>query len=263
MTVENYIKQLLSYEEYSFSLNELIENINKTETSIKSELSRLIAKREIVNLRKGFYLIITSRYSSAQKLPVQLYSEKLFKYLNRNYYVALFSAAKFHGASHQQVQRDYIITERPKYNDISKNVIDIRFFTSTNWPDKNIQIKKSDAGIYKVSSPTLTIVDLIHHQTKLGGINRMLAIIEELSEELKEMDLVELLNWYPNKSTLQRFGFLLEELGVSEKYQELIFMNLKTIKFFPVLLSPKSNEKPGAVDNRWKIDINVKLESDL
>lgn len=263
MTVANYIKQLLSYEEYAFSLNELIENINKTETSIKSELSRLIAKKEIVNLRKGFYLIITPRYSSAQKLPIQLYCDKLFKYLERNYYIALFSAAKFHGASHQQVQRDYIITERPKYNDISKNVIDIRFFTTSNWTDKNIQIKKSDAGIYKVSSPALTIVDLIHHQTKLGGINRVLAVIEELSEELKESDLVHLLNWYPYKSTLQRVGFLLEELGVNKEFQEILFMNLKMSNFFPVLLSPKSNEKPGAVDNRWKIDINIKLESDL
>lgn len=263
MAVVNYIKQLLSHEEYSFSLNELIENINKSEISIKSELSRLIAKKEILNLRKGFYLIITPRYSSAQKLPIQLYSEKLFKYLNRNYYIALFSAAKFHGASHQQVQRDYIITEKPKYNDISKNSIDIRFFTTSNWSSKNIQLKKSDAGIYKVSSPALTIVDLLHHQTKLGGISRMLAVIEELSEELGESDLIELLNWYPHKSTLQRFGFLLEELGINEEYQELLFMNLKISNFFPVLLSPKSSEKPGAVYNRWKVAVNVKLESDL
>lgn len=263
MTVANYIKQLLSYEEYSFSLNELIENIHKSDTSIKSELSRLIAKKEIVNLRKGFYLIITPRYLSAQKLPIQLYCEKLFRYLDRNYYVALFSAAKFHGASHQQVQRDYVITEKPKFNDISKSTIDIRFFTTSNWPDKNIQTKKSDAGIYKVSSPALTIIDLIHHQTKLGGINRMLAVIEELSEELKESDIVELINWYPNKSTLQRFGFLLEELGINVEFQDLIFVNLKKTNFFPVLLSPNPNVKPGAVNNKWKVAVNIKLENDI
>jgi predicted transcriptional regulator of viral defense system len=263
LTVANYIKQLLSYEEYSFSLDELFENIHKSETSIKSELSRLIAKKEIVNLRKGFYLIITPRYSSAQKLPIHLYCEKLFKYLDRNYYVALFSAAKFHGASHQQVQKDYIITEKPKFNNISKATIDIRFFTTSNWTEKNIQIKKSDAGIYRVSSPALTIFDLIHYQTKLGGINRILAVIEELSEDLNESDLVELLNWYPNKSTLQRFGFLLEELGINEEFQEILFMNLKATNFFPVLLSPKSNEKPGAVNNRWKVAVNIKLESDI
>jgi predicted transcriptional regulator of viral defense system len=263
MNVANYIKQLLSYEEYSFSLSELVETVNKTETSIKSELSRLIAKNEIVNLRKGFYLIISPRYSSAQKLPVQLYCEKLFKYLGRNYYIALFSAAKFHGASHQQVQKDYIITEKPKLNDISKNTINIRFFTTSNWSNKNIQIKKSDAGIFKVSSPALTIVDLIQHQTKLGGINRLLSIIEELSKELKQSDLIELLNWYPHKSTLQRFGFLLENRGLDEEFQELLFINLTTTNFFPVLLSPRSNEKPGAVNNRWKIAVNIKLESDL
>lgn len=263
MTVATYIKQLLSYEEYSFSLNELIDNLNKSETSIKSELSRLIKKKEIVNLRKGFYLIITPRYSSVKKLPIQLYCEKLFKHLKRNYYVGLFSAAKFHGASHQQVQRDYVITEKPKFSDISKNTIDIRFFTSSNWSNNNIQEKKSDAGIYKVSSPALTIVDLIHYQTKIGGINRMLATIEELTEELTGSDLVNLLSWYPNKSTLQRLGFLLEKLGIIEGFQEMIYSNIKSINFFPVLLSPKSNEKPGAVDNKWKVDINVKLESDL
>ncbi|MFA5649215.1 MAG: type IV toxin-antitoxin system AbiEi family antitoxin [Bacteroidales bacterium] len=189
--------------------------------------------------------------------------EKLFQYLDRNYYVGLFSAAKFHGASHQQIQRDYVITEQPKFNNISKNTIDIRFFTTTNWSDKNIQQKKSDAGIFKISSPALTLVDLIHHQTKLGGINRILAIIEELTEELTESDLSELLSWYPNKSTLQRLGFLLEELGSEEEYEEMIYAELKAKNFFPILLSPKSKEKPGAVANKWKVDVNVKLESDL
>lgn len=262
MTVANYIRQLLSYEEYSFSIDELFENIPKSETAIKSELSRLIAKKEIVNLRKGFYLIITPRYSSAQKPPIQLYCDKLFKYLHRNYYVALFTAAKFYGASHQQVQKDYIITEVPKFNDISKNAIEIRLFTTSNWTDKNIQNKKSDAGIYKISSPALTIVDLIHYQTKLGGINRIFGVIEELSQELSKADLVELLSWYSNKSDLQRFGFLLEELTINEEFQELLFNNLKTTNFYPVLLSPKSDEKPGAVYNRWKVAVNVKLEID-
>ena len=263
MNAKEYIKYLLSVETYSFSLNEIAKETTGSSNSLKFELLRLSEKGEIVNLRKGFYLIITPRYSSARKLPIQLYCEKLFNHLNRNYYVGLFSAAKFHGASHQQIQRDYLITEKPKLNDISKNTLDIRFFTATKWVDKNIQEKKSDAGFFKISSPALTIVDLIHHQTKLGGINRMLATIEELTEELTESDLAELISWYPNKSTLQRFGFLLEVLGVKEEYQEMIYAELKAKNFFPVLLSPKSKEKPGAVDNKWKVDVNVKLESDL
>ncbi len=263
MTIKEYIKDLLSVEEYSFSLNEIREQTNKTQVSIKRELNRLIEKGDIINLRKGFYLIITPRYSSARKLPVQLYCEKLFTHLDRNYYVALFTAAKFYGASHQQIQRDYIITEKPKFNDISKNNVDIRFFTIKNWSGKNIMQKKSDAGTFKISSPALTIIDLIHHQSKLGGINRILATIEELSEEINESDLTELLSWYPNKSTLQRFGFLIEELGINEELQEMIYTYLKSSKYYPILLSPKSSAKPGAVHNKWKVDVNIKLESDL
>lgn len=263
MNAKEYIKYLLSVESYSFSVNEIAEATDGTSNSLKFELHRLTEKGEIINLRKGFYVIITPRYSSSKKIPIQLYCEKLFKYLNRNYYVGLFSAAKFHGASHQQVQRDYLITEQPKLNDISKNTIHIRFFTTRNWSDKNIQLKKSDAGFFKISSPALTIVDLIHHQTKLGGINRMLATIEELTEELTSTDLEELLDWYPNKSTLQRFGFLLQELEINEDFQEKILRKLKSGKFFPVLLSPKSKEKPGAVYNKWKVDVNVALETDL
>ncbi len=263
MNAKEYIKYLLSIESYSFSLKEVSENTNGKGTSLKFELARLIDKKEIVNLRKGFYLIIPPRYSKQGQIPVQLYIDKLFNYLNRKYYLGFYSAAKFHGASHQQSQRDYVMTEKPKLNTIRKNTFDIRFLTTAHWPNKNIIHKKSDAGFLKISSPALTAVDLIHYQTKLGGLNRILSVLEELTEEIYPNDITELLNWYPHKSTLQRFGFLLEETGADKKLSNPIKKHLQQSKFFPVLLSPKSGQKPGAVDNIWKVDINIGLESDL
>ena len=263
MKAKDFIKHLLSIENYSFSLDEIANHTNGKGTSLKFELARLVEKREIVNLRKGFYLIIPPRYSRQGQLPVQLYIDKLFKNLNRNYYLGFYSAAKFHGASHQQAQREYVMIGKPKLNDIKKNEFNIRFVTSSKWPDNNIVEKKSDAGIFKLSSPALTAVDLIHHQTKLGGLNRMLAILEELSEEINQNDIAELLSWYPHKSTMQRFGFLLEELQADKDLSDQIMKHLHLSRFFPVLLSPKNRQKPGAVDNPWKVDINIKLESDL
>ena len=128
---------------------------------------------------------------------------------------------------------------------------------------KNILDKKSDAGYFKISDPALTAVDLIHYQTKLGGLNRMLAIIEELSEEIDPHELGILLSWYPHKSTLQRFGFLLEELHADEKLANQLFKHLKSLKYFPVLLNSKPNQKPGAVNNKWKVDVNIKLDNYL
>lgn len=91
----------------------------------------------------------------------------------------------------------------------------------------------------------------------------MLASLEELTEALAEQDVQTLLNWYDNKSSLQRTGFLMEELLGSNSYSDMIFEKLKQQPFYPILLSPKMNEKPGSVDNRWKIAINLMLESDL
>ena len=262
MRAKEYIKYLLSIENYSFSLEEISLRTDSTDTSLKSELSRLVEKREIVNLRKGFYLIIPPRYSKQGYIPIQLYIQKLFQSLNRNYYLGFYSAAKFHGASHQQIHREYVMIEKPKLKEIKKNGFDIKFITTSNWPNKNIIEKKSDAGYFNISSPALTAVDLIHHQTKLGGLNRMLAIINELAEEITNEDLHDLLTWYPHRSTIQRLAFILDEqqtdidLSVISDY-------LKSGSYFPVLLSPKSNQKAGSVNNRWKVDVNIKLESDL
>ena len=262
MSISEYIKYLQSIEEYAFSLEELIINCNKTAISLKRELAKLVEKKEITNIRKEFYLIIPPRYAKQQKLPIQLYVEKLLKNIGKTYYLGLYTAAKFHGANHQQAQQEYIITEKA-LRDISKGAVNIRFFTSSAMPTKNIIKRKSDAGLFKISSPALTIIDLIHYQTKLGGLNRMLAVLEELSEEITLNDVTDLLSWYTNKSSMQRLGFLLEYLQADDKIVNTLKKYFENKKYYPVLLSPQTHTKPGAVDNYWKVDINIKLENDL
>ncbi len=264
MNLSNFIKERLSFESYAFSWDELlIAKADKTETSVQSQLSYAIQKGDIIPLRHHFYLILPPRYSKFGKLPIELYVNSLFEFLDRNYYVGLYSAAKFYGAGHQQIQKEYILHDKAPLLSISKNNINLDFFTVSNWPTNNIVAKKGDAGMFKISSPCLTAVDLIYHQTKIGGLNRMLSVIEELTEEMKLADAKDLLSWYSQKSVLQRLGFLLNEFNPESEIANLIYEHLKLEKFYPVLLSPRSNQKPGAVENRWKIDVNIKLESDL
>ncbi|MDT0676145.1 MULTISPECIES: type IV toxin-antitoxin system AbiEi family antitoxin domain-containing protein [Flavobacteriaceae] len=261
--VTEYIDKLLSVEEYSFSLDELLEKTTKSKNAIWLELAHLIEKNKVINLRKGFYLILTPRYSNFGKLPISLYIDKLFDYLDRSYYLGFYSAAKAYGASHQQAQHDYVMTVTPKLLNIQKSAINIRFLTTSAWPEKNILSKKSDAGIYHISSPALTLADLVHYQNKLGGLNRMLSTIEELLEEVTHNDLDDLLSWYGNKATLQRLGFLLDEIDQENSLSNLIFQHLENQKIHPVLLKPTNQQRPGSVDNKWKVDTNLQLESDL
>lgn len=264
MNLSNFIKERLSFESYAFNWEELLTaKADKPETSVRSDLSYAIQKGDIIPLRHHFYLIIPPRYSKFGKLPIELYVDSLFEFLGRNYYVGLYSAAKSYGAGHQQIQKEYVLHNKAPLLSISKNAIHLDFFTVSNWPKKNIISKKGDAGMFKMSSPCLTAVDLIYHQTKIGGINRMLSVLEELSEEMKLEDAKDLLSWYSQRSVLQRLGFLLNEIHPESDIANLIYDHLKLEKFYPVLLSPRSDEKPGSVENRWKVDVNIKMESDL
>lgn len=263
MSVSEYIKQLQSYEEYSFSLNEILTNCNVPEPTLRKELIRLIERKEIVNLRNGFYLIIPPRYQNIGKIPLPLYVDKLFSFLERDYYVGLFSAAAVYGASHQRIQQDYLITVPPTLRDVEKGKNKLRFLTTENLPEKNIIKKKSDAGLYKISSPALTAIDLVHYHLKIGGLNRILANLEELLQEIDTDDLDQLLSWYSHKSTLQRFGYLIEQLEAPEFITNEVYKSLKKKPFYTVLLTPKKGIKAGRTGNRWKVDVNIKLESDI
>ncbi|WP_437397199.1 type IV toxin-antitoxin system AbiEi family antitoxin domain-containing protein [Flagellimonas lutimaris] len=263
MQLADFIKNRLSLEEYSFSRDEYMAYSGKDANAIATDLAYLSEKGEIFALRKGFYLIIPPRYSKLGVLPLELYVNKLFEHLEKPYYIGLYSAAQIHGAAHQQVQTGYIITQSTRMLDIHKKNVTINFFLTSNWPKANIVQKKSDAGYFNVSDPLLTIVDLIYHQRKLGGINRILANIEELLEEVEPSEMDSLLQWYPHKSVLQRLGFLIDYINPEENLREPLIVHLERHGFYPVLLNTSDKIKPGAVDNKWKVDVNLALESDI
>lgn len=264
LTLSAFINNQLSLENYAFTFDEIAEAYkDKAETSVNNDLKYATQKGDIIPLRHHFYLIIPPRYSRQGKLPLELYVDKLFSFLKRKYYVGLYSAARFHGAAHQQIQKDYVIHSGSAFLDIKKNAIQIDFISTNKWNKDNIVSRKSDSGLFNISSPALTAADLLYHQSKIGGLNRVFTVIEELIEVINQEDIARLLDWYPHKSVLQRLGFILEEVEGETDKTACLYEHLNNLKFYPTLLSPKSKEKPGAVSNRWKVDVNIKLESDL
>jgi len=82
-------------------------------------------------------------------IPVEFYIDELMKYLNKTYYVGLYSAAMFHGAAHQQPQEFYIISEKPKPRRISNDIFLINFTEKRNFPLIGIEDKKkTDTGYH-------------------------------------------------------------------------------------------------------------------
>ena len=100
--VTHYIKQIQSYEEYAFSWEELLKNCDTPESTLRKELGRLAAKKEILNLRKGFYLIIPPRYQNLGKLPIQLYVNKPFHFKQR---------IRYYNKLKKKLEENMILTE--------------------------------------------------------------------------------------------------------------------------------------------------------
>ena len=92
----------------------------------------------------------------------------------------------------------------------------------------------------------------------------MLSVLEELMENITYSDLSDLLSCYLNKSTLQRLGYFIDGFqDDADGLVKLLTEYFKTTKYYPVLLNPSSKKSAGAVTNFWKVDVNIKLESDI
>lgn len=260
MKLSDFIEEQLSYEKYAFSWKELCERTGASPSTLRKALDQAIKRRELVRLRKEFYVILPPQYRNYGKLPIQLYIQDLFDHLGKPYYLAFYTAAFFHGATHQRIQKDYVMTVPPPLRKVERGKFRIDFFKTSRWPKGNILSKSSDAGEFKISSPALTAADLVHHQKSLGGLERVVSVLDELKDSIDALDIMELLSWYPYKSVLQRLGFLLDELRASPDSLGPLTQLVREEKVHPVLLSPEKGKKPGKARNEWKVDKNVELK---
>ena len=257
-----YIKELRSIGKYSFTDDELFKAVPKSKSNIRKDIDRLRNKGVIKNIRRGFYTIIPDEYTNMGALPVDLYVDDLMKYLDKQYYVGLFSAAMLHGAAHQQPQEYFIVTESPKPRNIRKEKLIINFSEKRNFPVYGVEKKKTLTGYLKVSGRELTFLDLIYYVKNLGGMNRIITVLDELREDIKTNDFKAVLkNDLPN-TVYQRAGYILEHILHDEKLTGIIGHRLSRLKIRKTLLSPLGKET-GEIDHKWKVQVNVNIESDL
>ncbi|MCY4561956.1 MAG: hypothetical protein OXC03_06595 [Flavobacteriaceae bacterium] len=275
MKFQDFIAHKVGDSKYCFSIEELELATGKARMHLKGDLSHAIEKKEISAFRRGFYLIGKHPiYGSLPRMPISFYIDDLFKYLKRDYYVSLFSASEYNGASHQSVFNDFVNVHIPSMKTIKVKQYDTFFHSVSVWPKKNIVRRKEDIYTFNMSSRALTTVDLIRYEREIGGINTILPNIEELSYNMTTKDVEDLLSWYPYKSILQRFGFLLEYLRLKqgEHLYKPIEEYLSQFKTFPVLLSEGVEGEEGTnvyedevqeMGEKWKVKVKFFLDSDL
>ena len=259
--LEKYLFSVRSQGRYTFTLEELRSQFEVSSTAINQSLVRLKKKNEVAQIRKGFYAIIPPEYSKQGILPPSLFIDDLMKSLNKQYYVALLSAAATYGAAHQQPMEFFVITESPAPRSIKNKKLKITFLSKRDWSKDGIALQKTNAGYMNVSLPELTALDFFAYNHKFG-INRIVSVLQELVDEMKSTTLVKIAKQYTNTAAIQRLGYILETELLQEKMADNLWKALSQRTFFPVPLSPQK-KKRGETDNRWRVIKNMEIESDL
>jgi len=258
----DFLRDIRSNGRYAFTFEEIVETIGKPAKNIRKDIDRLREKGMVRNIRKGFFIIIPDEYSKMGVIPVEFYVDDLMKYLSKQYYVGLFSAAMFHGAAHQQPQEFFIISESPKTRNIKNRDIMINFSEKKHFPQAGIETRKTDTGYFKISDKALTFLDLIYFENLMGGYNRITTILEELSEDIKPASMkIAADNGFP-ASVFQRAGWVAENILQNNKLATVFEQKLASMNFQAAYLKA-SGLKSGAKDNKWRLFINTKIETDV
>ncbi len=256
--VEDYLTEIQSKGRYSVTLYELMTRFNTSNKAILQNIFRLKSKNQLAQVRKGFYVIIPPQYSNRGMLPVTLFIADMMGFLNREYYVGLFSAAALNGAGHQQPMGFQVVTKKPPLRNIKNQKLDLSFFTKNKWERDQIIEKKTETGFISVSSPELTAFDLVHHNKMIGGLNRIIPILEDIIEIINPLAIGKTAK---NQKTtdIQRLGYLLEELG-AETIAHTLYKKIerKSLKEIPLSLSHK--KRKGQINNKWKVVKNTELD---
>lgn len=264
--LEYWVEECQSKGKLSFSLAELKQSFeNDSETSLKRVLDRLSEKEKVVSIFKGYYVIVPPQYSSKGILPTAMFIDGLMKFLERKYYVALLNAAALHGASHQQPQEYFIVTSYPVLRATVKKGLKINYISTRQLPPETLtEKKKTETGYINISNPLLTAIDLISYEKKIGGLNRASTVINELLEAVKRNDVSEELINYASVSSLQRLGFVLDEILNKKEIADRIFSLCKKagINFYLIPLKASGKKNKEVLSEKWKLMINTEIEID-
>jgi predicted transcriptional regulator of viral defense system len=155
----------------------------------------------------------------------------------------------------------FVIAQTPAPRSIRNKKLKLTFVSKKTWEQSAIEQKKTRAGYLNVSSPELTAFDLLEN-IHIFGINRITTVLQELYEEMRPSRLSKIAKLIDNKANIQRLGYILDTVVNDEKLADSLYKVLSRTSFSPVSLSPQKGRK-GQIDSKWKIIINMQIESDL
>ncbi|MFH1845360.1 MAG: type IV toxin-antitoxin system AbiEi family antitoxin [bacterium] len=260
MTASEHIAHLAAQGRYHFSTNEIAQFMGASLTAVRAALRRLKQKGLIATPYRGFHVIVAPEYRGIGCLPADQFIGQLMAHLGLPYYAALLSAARYHGAAHQQPQVFQVMVQKNR-PPLECNSVRVTFVARRNMVDIPTVSFNSPRGLVLVSSPEATAFDLIGYAAHAGGLENVATVLAELSESIDPQKLASVASLSPTSWT-QRLGYLFSLVGAGD-HADVLSEQVPRSLHETILLDPRGSRSSGIRDARWKLLINVDVEPDL
>lgn len=249
----------LSQGRYVFSKGEAVEVLGSTPNAVAAALTRLRRRKEILTIGEGVYAAVPPEYRSWGVVPAEWFIDDLMRHLKRPYYVALLSAARLHGSSHQAPQIFQVITTGASIRDRDFGRVRIRFYASQHVEkDKTVQLT-TQTGYVVVAGKETTVVDLIAHPRDAGGYGNVATIIKEIGK-LDGDELARVAS-RRGRAAVRRTGWFVERFGEVE-HLEALCQAARVDLGHASPLDPSAPRR-GKTDPSWSVRVNTTVEADL
>lgn len=255
--VERIIDDWQARGRYTFTRDDLADELGKWDTATRDALRRLTRESRLARPRTGFYVIVPLEYRSAGAPPPSWFIDPLMDYLDRPYYVGLLSAAALHGAAHHRPQEFQVVTDRAT-RPIAAGRGGIRFVVNSLLDRVAVTRVKTPTGTMRVSTPAATALDLVRYVHASGGYDHLATVLSELAERIDADELARLAEHAPSV-VARRTGYLLERIGADSTAAPLAD-RLADVDLEPQPLESGKSKKGARLDDRWALYINVTVE---
>lgn len=193
------------------ALDELARDAGLSRLAARRQFERLASKAVQLPGRPSLLLTVPPEDRPRGAPPVAAW---LHDYMSRRaprYYVGLLSAAALHGSSNQVPLTTQIIVPHP-LQAFELGRVRIEFVAKRHADRTPLSALPGLAAPMNVSSPAATLLDLVAFSRRVGGMARVLEVVDGLKPKLTPHDLREALRAGVPMPVMQRTGHLLEQL---------------------------------------------------
>jgi len=203
---------------YYFNLSEFAQLTGREQRGAAAYLAvnRLSKRGRVVSAtrRPAGYLIVPPEHQSFGAPPVTWWIDDCLRPIEPHYYVALLSAAKHWGSSHYARQDVQVMLSRP-HPPLSPGLLKVTFTAKKNIEVTPTTVVKSGVAPWQVSSRAATLLDLIRHQSDVGGIEAIARVTKDFSRDLTREDLFASLDALNQVPAAQRLGYIFDQLKMT------------------------------------------------